>query len=234
MPIWDDVLGEADRASFAKGFTADDRVGFGERPALLVVDMCRAFVEDEYPTGDSVRGRPAVAAIGRLLGAARAVRGLPVFFTTYSAQEFAQGWSRWKGAAVHHPAMRRNEAFEIVPELAPRPGERLIVKTMPSAFFGTPLTSLLAYHGVDTVLVTGMVTSGCVRATAVDAFSNNYRVVVPQECVADRGELSHKVNLFDIHMKYGDVLPLDDVLAHLDACARLQGSPVPAPAVLGR
>ncbi len=216
MPIWDDVLGEADRTRFAKGFSAEDWVGFGERPALLVVDMCRAFVEDAYPTGDSIHGRPTVAAISRLLAVARAIPGLPVFFTTYSARDFAQGWARWKGTVLHHPVMGRDEAFEIVSELAPCEGERLLVKTMPSAFFGTPLASLLTFHEVDTVLVTGMVTSGCVRATAVDAFSHNYRVVVPEECVADRGELSHKVNLFDIHMKYGDVRPLDDVLAYLE------------------
>jgi maleamate amidohydrolase len=140
---------------------------------------------------------------------------VPVLFTTYAAREFAFGWARWKGKAMSDPLMRSETAFEIVPDLGPWPGERVIVKTMPSAFFGTPLASLLTYLAVDTCIVTGMVTSGCVRATVVDAFSHNFRVVVPEECVADRGELSHKVNLFDIHMKYGDVRPLDDVLEYL-------------------
>lgn len=216
MAIWDDVLPPADRKSFAKGFAADELVGFGERPAVLVVDMCRAFVEDAYPTGDSARGRPCAAAIGRLLAAARQTSPrIPVVYTTYSAYDFSFRWARWKGQAMHHPLMHTERAFEIVPELAPQPGERLIVKTMPSAFFGTALASLLTFHSIDTVIVTGMVTSGCVRATVVDAFSHNYRVIIPQECVADRGELSHKVNLFDIHMKYGDVRPLEDVLAYL-------------------
>ncbi len=90
----------------------------------------------------------------------------------------------------------------------------MVTKSKPSAFFGTPLASMLTYLGVDTLVVTGMVTSGCVRATVVDAFSHNYRVVVPIECVADRSATSHQVNLFDMDMKYADVLPLADVLAH--------------------
>jgi maleamate amidohydrolase len=216
MAIWDDVLSDADRARFSKGF-ADELVGFGRVPAVLVVDMCRAFVEDEYPTGDAEHGRPTLAAIGRLLDVARRVPQLPIFFSTYSAAEFSFAWARWKGAALKHPAMRTERAFEIAEEITPRAGERVIVKTMPSAFFGTALASLLTYHGVDTLIIGGMVTSGCVRATAVDAFSHNYRVVLPEECVADRGELSHKVNLFDIHMKYGDVRPLRDVLTYLES-----------------
>jgi len=219
MPIWDDVIGSSDRTSFAKGYSADEYVGFGERPAVLVVDMCRAFVEDAYPTGNSRHGRPTAAAIARLLAAARET-AVPVLFTTYSARDFAYGWARWKGKALSDPLMHSETAFEIVPELRPRPGERVIVKTMPSGFFGTPLASLLTFLGVDTCIVTGMVTSGCVRATVVDAFSHNYRVVVPEECVADRGELSHKVNLFEIHMKYGDVRPLADVLDHLGRVSR--------------
>jgi nicotinamidase-related amidase len=226
MPVWDDVIGSGDRASFAKGYSPEEYVGFGERPAVLVVDMCRSFVEDGYPTGNSRHGRPTAAAIARLLAVAREV-GVPVLYTTYSAREFSFGWARWKGKALSDPSMHSETAFEIVPELAPRPDERVIVKTMPSGFFGTPLASLLTFLGVDTCIVTGMVTSGCVRATVVDAFSNNFRVVVPEECVADRGELSHKVNLFDIHMKYGDVRPLADVLAHL------RRAPRPAAAAVG-
>ena len=87
---------------------------------------------------------------------------------------------------------------------------------------------LLTFHGVDTLIVTGMVTSGCVRATVVDAFSYNYIVVVPEECVADRGVLPHKINLFDIHQKYGDVLPLDDVITYLERVSAPQAVPVGA------
>jgi len=215
MAIWDDLLSPMDRERFAKAHSVDRRVGFGVHPAILVVDMCRAFVEDEFPTGDRAHAEPAVIAITKLLAAVRARGGIPVLFTTYAARDFVHGWARWKTRAVEHPSMRTDAAFEIVSALRPDAGERVVVKTAPSAFFGTPMTSYLTYHSVDTVVVTGMVTSGCVRATVVDAFSHNYRVIVPEECVADRSELSHKVSLLDIHMKYGDVLPLRDVLAVL-------------------
>ena len=115
--------------------------------------------------------------------------------------------------------MLRPEAHEIAPILKPQPGEVEIVKGKPSGFFGTSLASMLAYHSVDTVMVTGMVTSGCVRATVVDAFSYNYRVIVPIECSADRGDISHQINLFDMDMKYADVIPLDEVLDHLATLA---------------
>jgi nicotinamidase-related amidase len=108
-----------------------------------------------------------------------------------------------------------HESAAIPPEIAPRPDEPVIVKGKPSAFFGTQLHSMLTYHNVDTLVVTGMVTSGCVRATVDDAFSHDYRVIIPEECVADRAEVPHRVNLFDMEMISADVLPLDDVLAHL-------------------
>ena len=94
-------------------------------------------------------------------------------------------------------------------------GEVIIPKLRPSGFFGTSLADMLIYHQVDTVIVTGMTTSGCVRATAVDAFSYNFRVVVPEECSGDRAVVSHKVSLFDMHMKYADVVPLEAVLDRL-------------------
>src|SRR6516162_10118732 len=93
--------------------------------------------------------------------------------------------------------------------------QSVIVKSAPSAFFGSDLASYLIYHNVDTVIVTGTVTSGCVRDTVLDAFNYNFRVIVPVECVCDRGATSHKVTLFDIHMKYGDVVPMADVLGYL-------------------
>jgi nicotinamidase-related amidase len=122
---------------------------------------------------------------------------------------------RWKVTARELPIMARREAYEIVPELQPLPSETVLVKAAPSAFFGTDLVNLLVFHSIDTVILAGTVTSGCVRATAVDAFSYNFRVVIPEECVCDRGPTSHKVALFDIHMKYGDVRSLADVLAYL-------------------
>ena len=132
-------------------------------------------------------------------------------------------WGRWldtgTGAEPDSP-MRNPEAHEIPELIEPAPGEVVLTKSKPSAFFGTQMASLLTYFRVDTTIVTGMVTSGCIRATVVDAFSHNYRVVVPIECVADRSETSHQMNLFDMDMKYADVLPLAEVVAHLRATGR--------------
>jgi nicotinamidase-related amidase len=111
-------------------------------------------------------------------------------------------------------------AYEIWPEIAPLHGEVVIVKTYPSAFFGTTLSSQLIFDSIDTLVVTGTVTSGCVRATCLDGFNYNFRVVVPQECVCDRGPVSHKVALFEIQMKYGDVVTLEEVLDRIGELPR--------------
>ena len=115
---------------------------------------------------------------------------------------------------------RRQGADDIVDQVAPLPGEPVIAKSAPSAFGGTPLAGLLSYLGVDTVLVVGEATSGCVRATVVDAASHRLRVVVVEECVYDRFEASHAINLFDMHQKYADVLPLAEVLGWLESRQR--------------
>ena len=103
----------------------------------------------------------------------------------------------------------------------------MIVKGKPSAFFGTQLHSMLTYHNVDTLIITGMVTSGCVRATVDDAFSYDYRVIIPEECVADRAEVPHRVNLFDMEMISADVIELEEVLRHLREVDRVTYTGVP-------
>jgi nicotinamidase-related amidase len=228
MAIWDDVIPEAEQRMYEKGGMGRGRVGMGEKPAVMVVDMTYGFVDSVYPLGHSETGYPAAAAIRRLLDRARPL-GVPVFYTLARPAGAACERGLWKGGgAVAHPGMQDPKANQIVEDIAPRPGEPIIPKTWPSAFFGTNLASYLIYHRVDTLVVTGMVTSGCVRGTAIDAFSHNYRVIVPQECVADRGQTSHKVALFEIHMKYGDVLPVEAVISELEAvcAARRAGSRV--------
>jgi maleamate amidohydrolase len=216
MPYIPDVIPSEERARFVKG-NMGARAGFGARPAVLVVDMTRAFVEDRFPLGSSKAGEPCLHAIRRLLDVARPL-GLPVIYTRYGPFATEAEWGRWldkgTGAEPNSP-MRSAEAHEIPELIEPARGEILLTKGKPSAFFGTQLASLLTWHGVDTTIVTGMVTSGCVRATVVDAFSHNYRVVIPLEGVADRSETSHQVNLFDMDMKYADVVPLAEVLEHL-------------------
>ncbi|MFQ5911709.1 MAG: isochorismatase family protein [Nitrospinota bacterium] len=213
MKLDTSLFSQEDLKYFEKGHPGG-RVGFGSRAAVVVVDMSRAFVEDEYPLACEKTGRPCAAAIGRLLDAARSVE-IPVFYTTGIVFDQPVLKGRWK-SDHEGPLLMNPRSNEIVEDIAPRPGEIVIRKSKPSAFFGTDLNAYLIYHNVDTLIVTGMVTSGCVRATVVDAFSLNYRVTVPIECSADRSDTSHKVSLVDMHMKYADVVPLDEVIAYLE------------------
>lgn len=225
---WKDLIPEEDVGSFTDGAAHQTRgITAGHRPAVIVVDMTRRFVDSAYPTGWSPTGWPAVAANRTLLAAARR-RGLPVFFTKAHPDPHHEPTpaerGRWKRRVAGGLDPGTPPGDVIVDELSPLPGEVVVHKGgAPSGFHGTPLVSLLLHAGVDTVVVTGMTTSGCVRATAVDAFSYNLHVVVPIECVADRSQVSHKVNLFDLHMKYADVVDLDEVLAYLDHVAEADG-----------
>lgn len=212
MAIWDDVIPPEERALYDRGGWGGVS-GFGVRPALLVVDMYTAFVDPAYPYS-SPDAPAAVDAIGRLLRQGRA-SGVPVFYSRADRARNAAERGRWKGTGREQPVMTRPEAFQIIPELAPLPTESVVVKTAPSAFHGTYLLGLLVHQNVDTVIVTGAVTSGCVRATAVDAFSFGFRVAVPVECVYDRGRTSHKVALWDIYTRYGDVISVEDALTYL-------------------
>jgi nicotinamidase-related amidase len=213
MAIWDDVIPESDLKNFRKAHYGDSRE-MGTKPAIVVVDMSWGFVDSRYGRGNSEQGWPAVHAIQRLLAAGRDA-GVPIFFTTGYNDVSDASHGRWKSAIAPDPVEN-----DIVPELAPRDDEPVLRKRRASAFFGTDLLEFLIFHGTDTLIVTGMTTSGCVRATVVDGFSYNYLVVIPEECVGDRGVVSHKVSLFDMHMKYADVKPLDSVIDYLAELSR--------------
>lgn len=213
MPIWDDIIDATEQAEYAKAGWGG-RVGFGQRPALIIVDMYRAFVDPDYPFAAATALETA-AQIKTLLAAFRTAR-LPIFHSRAQVEPIAAARGRWKvQATTESPIMLSPDAYEIWPPLAPRDDEYVFIKGYPSAFFGTTLASQLVYHCIDTLVVAGTVTSGCVRGTCLDAFNLNYRVIVPEECVCDRGTVSHKVALFEIHMKYGDVIPLREVLDHV-------------------
>ncbi|WNV77844.1 isochorismatase family protein [Geodermatophilus sp. DSM 44513] len=189
----------------------------GRRPVLLVVDMTEAFVRDRYPTGWAATGEPCAAGLAGLLGEARAA-GVPVVYTVteplpHPAQVGA--WLRGRPGPSMFPFDAPGPHHEVVPEVAPVDGDIVMVKPKPSAFFGTQLHAVLNALRADTVVVTGMTTSGCVRATVNDAFMLNFPVVVPLECVADRSQLSHEVELFDMGAKYADVVLTDDLRAAL-------------------
>ncbi len=209
MSIWDDLLSEKDKKAFQKAKMGSNVTKIGERPALLVIDMSYGFVDSEFRLGDSEAGYPTVKAIQELLPLAQQ-KGYPIIYTTAFSEEHPAGNGRWKGG---EPKSARE--IEIVDELKPRAEDIVLQKRRPSGFFGTNLIDILIYHQIDSLIVTGMSTSGCVRATVVDAFSYNYKVIVPEECVGDRSDISHKVGLLDIHMKYGDVVSLHDLKQEL-------------------
>jgi len=194
------------------------RAGFGAKPALVVVDVNRGFTDPASPLVCDLD--ECVAGIAKLLAAFRAA-GLPVVFTTVCYDDFGK-----QAAAVFIekvPALLVLEPgsqwVEIDPRIAPAEGEPVLSKYFASAFFGTTLASLLASAGCDTVVVTGASTSGCVRATALDALQHGYRVVVPREAVGDRNPAAHEANLYDLDTKYADVVALDEVLAYVDEFA---------------
>ena len=194
------------------------RAGFGERPALVVVDMNVAFTDQSSPLACSLDG--VVAAIQELLRECREA-GFPVVYTTVAYDEEAR---RTAAAFIDKvPALLTLEAgsrwVEIDPRLAPLPGEPVLTKLFASAFFGTELASLLAAAERDSVIVTGASTSGCIRATALDALQHGYRPLVPREAVGDRNPDAHEANLYDIDAKYGDVVSAEETLAYLSALA---------------
>jgi nicotinamidase-related amidase len=194
------------------------RAGFGRRPALIVVDMSVGFTDPASPLHCELE--EVVEAIERLLAATRAAR-LPVVYTTVAYDEAAKEKARVFIEKV--PALLTLEVgsrwVEIDPRLTPEAGEAVLTKLFASAYHGTPLASLLMAQQCDGVVVTGASTSGCVRATAVDALQHGYRVVVPREAVGDRNPDAHEANLYDIDAKYGDVMPLDEVLEQLEQLA---------------
>jgi nicotinamidase-related amidase len=226
--VWDRFLTDNDKDAVRA--SSDRRVGFGHRPAVLLIDLYRWVFGDrpqpilealpEWPGSCGMNGWNALPHIQRLLADARAA-GLPVCHVTGLDGAGMPGWSE----AIHHeggrstgravPDQRILRRYDIVPEAAPIEGEVVLRKTAPSAFWGTPLMAELNRLDVDTLIVGGESTSGCVRASVVDAASYRFRVIVVEECVFDRHEAPHAINLFDMHQKYADVLPLDEVLAHL-------------------
>jgi nicotinamidase-related amidase len=196
-----------------------DRAGFGApvdrgvRPAVLVVDFTYGFTDPAYPTGADMTA--AIEATHRLLETARS-RGLPVVFTAIAYDQGQLASVAWlqkaRGMATLEVGSRQ---VEIDARLSPRRAETVLVKTGASAFFGTPLASMLAARNVDTLIVTGATTSGCVRASVVDAVQSGYPTLVPRQCVADRAQAPHDASLFDMNEKYADVIDVDEVLAYV-------------------
>jgi nicotinamidase-related amidase len=192
-----------------------ESVGFGQKPAIVVVDFIKSFTDPASPLGSDLDKE--VEATARVLTLARRKR-LPIVFTTVAYDpNFREAGIFIKKLPALKLLVRGSDAVEVDGRLGMQPDEHLLVKSYASAFFGTALNSLLVSQGVDTVIVTGCTTSGCVRATAVDAMQHGFRAIVPRQCVGDRAAMPHEANLFDINAKYGDVVDLDEVLRYLSS-----------------
>lgn len=211
MAIWDGLVTAPEREVYRRAGYGRPR-GFGARAALLVVDVEYNFTGERpepvlraieaYKDSCGLAAWTAIPRIRRLLDLARKA-SMPVFFT-HGVPPGGAGGGPDRGTTI-------------VEALRPAPGETVIAKVAPSAFFGTPLVRHLVDRRVDTIIVTGCTTSGCVRATVVDGYSYRFHVVVPVEAVFDRAETPHRVNLFDMAMKYADVLPARAVEAWMAA-----------------
>ena len=226
--IWDRFLTEQDRAHLATvGEPSPGAARAWQRPALLLIDNYRAGLGDEpLPLLEAVRRWPksmgqagwdATERIRELLDVGRSL-GLPIVHVTGLPSE-RSGIAGWRSVGMAIAAEAEVAAdphrFDLVAGLEPAPGEALIEKHSPSAFFGTPLASHLTACRVDAVVVCGQATSGCVRASVVDAVSHRIQVVVPEDAVYDRHEATHAMNLFDMSQKYAQVLPTEQVLSML-------------------
>jgi len=228
-PIWNEFLTERDKAVFsAAGYGA--RAGFGKRPALLVIDVSYAFAGDKpgEPILESIKrwrnscGAESWISIGhikKLIDKAHD-KELPVIYTTGVRRPDmwdSGGWTRKNTRSMEAPKTASNRhGYDIVDEIAPSPKDIVIYKQKPSGFFGTPMTGYLTQLGCDSVVVTGTTTSGCVRATVVDAFSYNYRVAMVEEGCFDRSQASHAMTLCDLGAKYADIVKTDEVLSYFD------------------
>jgi maleamate amidohydrolase len=227
---WRDVIPPDDLAIYdAAGYGRPGRRGTS--PALLVIDVTYGFIGREplpildsiarYPNSCGERGWQAMERIALLLDRARAA-SVPIYYTAGVTDHVVHHAGRWR--EKHPRTLEQPDDAQVIPEpIAPREGDVVIRKTKPSVFHGTPLLSSLVDRRVDTVVVTGCTTSGCVRATVVDAFSNGFATIVVEDAVFDRGELSHAVNLFDMDQKYADVVSSPDALAYLSSIEDVSG-----------
>jgi maleamate amidohydrolase len=200
-----------------------EAVTMGESPAVLVVDFSCGFTDPECPLGSELSAE--VEATRQLLDAARA-KGLPVIFTTIGFEPSLKDGGLWLQKV---PALGDLQVggrwVEIDPRLERREDETIVLKKGASAFFGTNLAAILVSEGIDSVVLCGATTSGCIRATAVDLLQYGFPTLVPRECVGDRAQAPHEANLFDIQAKYADVVSLEDALAYVEGVRGKVGAP---------
>lgn len=200
------------QSSYARAYNT--RVGFGQRPALILIDFCQAYFEPGNDLYSGVEG--ALASALRVRAAARAAQ-IPVILTNVVYHPTAiDGGRFFEKAAPLKNFLRGNPMGAFAPGLEPQEDELVVSKQYPSAFFGTSLASTLTALGCDSVILTGLTTSGCVRASCVDAMSHGFRTAVVADACGDRHAAPHEANLFDMNAKYADVISEAEVLTFLD------------------
>ncbi|WP_417562864.1 isochorismatase family protein [Microbacterium sp.] len=211
------------------GVLSDAAAGFGnhlqpgDRPALVMIDMVRAYFE---PGAELYMGKDdCLHAAARVLAAARAAGALVVHTRVSFAEGGVDGGRFFEKVGALRHFVGDGPLGEIMPEVAPQPGEPVLIKQYASAFFGTSLASTLTANGIDTLLIAGVSTSGCVRATGVDAIQYGYIPLVVRDAVGDRGDAQHEANLYDLQSKYAEVVSEADAVAYLGSRAT---GPVPS------
>jgi nicotinamidase-related amidase len=221
---WQDII-PADILELYKHYKRD--VYIGPRPAILAIDLYElayqggpkpvAEVVKDFPSSCGINAYRALTPTQSLFAAARAA-GIPIFYSTTETRDLAKPDAV---KATHRRSMERNdEVYTIRPEWAPQNGDVVVFKQRASAFFGTPLIAHLTQLGIDSVIIFGESTSGCVRASTVDGYSYGFHMVMAEECCFDRSEISHKVNLFDLHHKYADVMKTTAIIDILNKCMK--------------
>jgi nicotinamidase-related amidase len=243
--VWEKYLTEQDKAHLTIRESRPQRTIFGSRPAILNIDNYRSVAGDEpMPILEMIKTWPgamgyaawdALDSIGDLLATARGA-GIPVAHV-HGLPEEDSGVPGWGGGRRKLAEMTREELdrhqrrYQFMPQAEPVSGEIVLRKTAPSAFFGTPLMAGLNALDIDTLIVTGESTSGCVRASVLDAKAYRFNVVVAEECVYDRHEACHAINLFDMNQKYATVLPLAEIKEWISEWSKTKADAPMIPAV---
>jgi nicotinamidase-related amidase len=233
MAFWDEIIPAEEREHYATAGYGK-RQGLGDHPALIVIDVTYEFIGDKpepvlesikrWPHSSGEVGWKALTPIANLIAAAREI-GAPIFYTRGQFERDATDAGRWGGKLARGfewPSGSPVRGDDFAAEIAPKSGDTIVRKDKPSAFFGTPLMAYLNERHVDTVLITGCTTSGCVRATAIDAFSFNFKVGVIADGVFDRAQTPHKANLFDLSQKYADVMMSEEAVTELQRIGKRQ------------
>lgn len=196
------------------GYGGVERVGFGRKPGVAVVDFQRAFTDPRFPLGGRPLVERAVSNTATLLNAARAAN-VPVALC-YTAYAISRAAPHWKVPVVPRDFIHGHPCTELEPRIYDPDYDAYFVKTAPSIFFETGAVQYFITERVDTVIVVGCTTSGCIRASVIDAFSYGFRVMVPEPCVGDMDEGPHHANLEDVGKRYADILTLEETLTHIE------------------